>query len=94
MVADAHGGTYEALRTLGEAKAALAIYDLDTISWPTNGHEGCGMYFERQPTGSGIAGGMGGGELRPGPWIHVEFEKLGLADAIRDVLAGRRDPIA
>src|SRR5438552_11511903 len=91
MVADARGPPYQALRSLGEAQAALdgvvvmegdyggQIYltcparlvkcdpgtleqllaDLDGMAWRDS--DGARVFFERQPIGSGVAGGMGGG---------------------------------
>lgn len=69
------------------------LQDLDTIAWECNEGEGARVYFERASTGSGIAGGMGGGAVTDELWVHKEFHDLGLVDEIRGVLQGFRQRI-
>jgi hypothetical protein len=125
MWAEAHGGSYAAVRSLAEAQAlhdgavvlegdwggqiyatvparlvrcdeqALErlLRDLDPIAWPGNEEDGARVFYERVPVGGGVAGGMGGAVVMDGVWVHEEFESLGLADAIGDVIAGERERI-
>jgi hypothetical protein len=70
----------EALETL--------LLDLDALAW--NEPESAHIYFERKPVGAGVAGGMGGGLVAAGPWIHEAFVKLLLSESIGEVLRGNR----
>lgn len=70
----------------------LLLHDLNTIAW--GGAEGSYVYYERMPVGSGVAGGMGGGVVTDGVWLHARFiEYVGDIDslyaAVDDVIAGR-----
>lgn len=67
------------------------LRDLDGIVWPVNEGEGAGVRYERLPVGSGVIGGMGGGAVIAGVWIHGNLQDLGMVQEIRDVFAGRRD---
>jgi len=46
------------------------LAQLDEIAWPHD--DGCGahVYYERQATGTGIVGGMGGGAVTGDLWLH------------------------
>jgi hypothetical protein len=61
------------------------LLDLDSKKWksPDMAH----IYYEKKRIGEGIAG-KGGAVVKAEIWIHKEFH--GLADAIRDVIEGRR----
>jgi hypothetical protein len=48
------------------------------------------VYSERQRANSGIPGGMGGGRVVPGIWLHPALFGEGLADLVLEVLAGQR----
>ncbi len=58
------------------------LLDLDAKTWdsPDMAH----IYYERRRVGEGVAGGKGGAVAGTEIWIHEEFRKLGLVDAIRD----------
>lgn len=71
----------------------VLLADLDAIAWPGNYEDMKHIYFEHQPVGSGIPGGMGGARSTGQIWIHEEFRKMGLADDIEQVIAGSRDRI-
>lgn len=73
-----------------ESSLQQLLVDLDEIAWPGNDPDMRRIYYERLATGSGIAGGMGGGQVTNEPWIHQEFIDRGLGTAIRDVLEGVR----
>jgi hypothetical protein len=49
------------------------------------------MYYEVLPVGSGVAGGMGGGLVVDGVWVHRELVAMGLKDQIDAVIFGRRE---
>ena len=66
------------------------LRDLDEIAWPGNFSHMRGIYYERLPAGSGVAGGMGGAVVTDGVWIHEEFIDLELETAIREVIEGKR----
>lgn len=81
------------LRVVGADEQALwqLLRDLDAIAWGAdNQAAGATLAFERQPVGSQVDGGMGGGLVAEWIWVHEEFEALGLDEQIRDVVRGRR----
>jgi hypothetical protein len=67
------------------------LLQLDSAAWSCNENEGASIYYERQPTGSGITGGMGGGKSTGNLWVHSEFDAV--ADQIREVIEGKRESI-
>lgn len=69
------------------------LRDLDAIAWPGNDRDMARVFYERQPLGARIAGGMGGGVVDVHGWVHQEFRDLQLEDQIREVIAGQRDRI-
>lgn len=74
----------------------LLLHDLNEIAW--DGYEGSGLYYERIPVGGGVVGGMGGGVVTNGVWIHARFIKdVGDIDelyaAVDEVIAGRAQRI-
>jgi hypothetical protein len=48
------------------------LAELDALGW--NDPEGAGLFFEVAALGSSITGGMGGGAVRDGVWLHPELE--------------------
>ena len=48
------------------------LRDIDALEWDEP--DGAGLYFEVPASGSGIAGGMGGGSIRDGVWVHPRLE--------------------
>jgi hypothetical protein len=74
----------------GEA-LELLLMALDERSWPVNGWDMWDrrrVYFESKPTGQRIPGGIGGGEVIDGVWIHPDLIAKGFAGAIKEVLSG------
>jgi len=66
------------------------------ITWGPGGlsdrdvpYDAC-IYYAPLPPGSGAGGGMGGGVVIDGVWVHEELEKLGLRRQIEQILAGTR----
>jgi hypothetical protein len=73
-----------------EATLQRLLFDLDGRAWPRNELWGASIYFERQPVGATIAGGMRGGMVSETIWVHPEFVEQHLDQAIRDVIQGQR----
>ena len=74
----------------------LLLADLGALAWGCNDGQGEGLYYERIPVGGGVAGGMMGGCVVDGVWVHPAFEEDGvdmakLGSAIGDILEGRAD---
>jgi hypothetical protein len=67
------------------------LLDIDSKCWECNSGDGAGIYFERKPAGSGVWGGMGGGRVHAGLWLHPGVEALGLRPQIEAILAGKQD---
>lgn len=92
------GGQIYAVIPVRDVRCSIAalerlLSDLDEISWPGNDPDMKRIYFEHQPPGSGIPGGMGGALATGEVWVHEEFRKMGLADDIRGVIQGKIDQI-
>ncbi len=66
---------------------------LNNIAWDCNEGDGTLLRFQRQSPGDEIWGGMGGGKVVDGLWIHEEFEAQGLRSKIDKVLSGKRTKI-
>lgn len=64
------------------------LADVDAICWADSSSSG--MFFECRAVGSSVAGGMGGGLVTAGLWLHRDIEHLGLRSEIQEVLAGCR----
>jgi hypothetical protein len=52
------------------------------------------LCFEALPAGSGVAGGVGGGGVTQGVWLHDAIEELGIRDEIEAVLSGACDRLS
>jgi hypothetical protein len=63
--------------------------DLDDCQW--GDPEGAGLYYEVGIPGSGVAGGMGGGAIVDGVWLHKRLEHL--RGQVEEVIAGNRAQI-
>jgi hypothetical protein len=50
------------------------LTDLDALGW--DDPDGAGLYFEFALPGASIAGGMGGGTVSDGVWLHNRLEHL------------------
>lgn len=76
-----------------EKSLGILLDDLDEIAWGCNEGEGKGLFYEIHLPGDGVGGGMGGGLVEEGLWIHDEFKVLNLFDRIEQVLLGDIDKI-
>jgi hypothetical protein len=54
---------------------------------------GAQVLYEPRPVGAGIAGGMGGGHIIDGVWVHEGIRQLGWAAAVEAILRGTRDDL-
>ena len=69
----------------------LMLRDLDALSWKDAAS--AQVFYERGLPGSGVMGGMGGGLIVDGVWIHPQLQKLGVEEAVREVIGGTRKRI-
>ncbi len=58
----------------------MLLSELNRIAWPCNDGEGaCASLYDPmsydQTADDGVCGGMGGGELTDGLWLHEEFDE-------------------
>ena len=67
------------------------LLDVDARCWECNEGGGAGLYFERKPVGTGVGGGMGGGIVTDGLWLHERVEGFGIRAQIEEILAGHRE---
>jgi hypothetical protein len=70
------------------------LLDLDQIAWCGRNPAAARVYYERHRVGDVIYGGTGGARVVAEPWVHTQFERIGLRTAICDVLAGRQAVLA
>jgi hypothetical protein len=71
----------------GDSLVAL-LASLDAIEW--NDPAQASLSFELAPIGSGIYGGMGGGSVIDGIWMHPRLSDSGILPLAADVIYGRR----
>ena len=70
------------------------LVDLEMITWgmgydpDQHSPSDAEVYFEHLSVGSRIAGGMGGGGVVDGVWLHPEVEELGLREQIEAIISG------
>jgi hypothetical protein len=76
-----------------ESQLRQLLADLDVVAWPVNRGQGAHIYYERLAIGSSVAGGMGGGHVIGGIWVHENLAKLGLKEGIGAVIEGRRSSL-
>jgi hypothetical protein len=62
------------------------LSELDRLEWKDP--QGTGLYFEEAEIGQPIPGGMGGGIVTEGVWIHPRLQQY--SSKVEDVLTGKR----
>jgi len=73
-----------------QTRLDLLARELEAVAWPSlPDADSVNVLYERLPVGALVAGGMGGGVITDGIWVHEEFRQLGLAKAIADVVQAR-----
>jgi hypothetical protein len=72
----------------GQATLNQLLADIDAMCWadPSMAR----VFYEIVPSAGAVAGGMGGGRIVDGLWLHLEVEKLGVRQDVEDVLRGER----
>jgi hypothetical protein len=71
-----------------EARLRQLARELAGRTWASAGADSARVRFEPLPVGAGVAGGMGGGRVEAGVWVHEELRQLGWAAAVEGVLLG------
>lgn len=69
-----------------EEKLNKLLKFIDKNYW--NDLDGAGVYYELIEVSQGVAGGMNGGFVIDGIWIHPEIIKLGIDNKIKEILTG------
>jgi hypothetical protein len=67
------------------------LSDIDAMCWADI--RMARMVYEVLPIGGTVAGGMGGGRVVDGLWLHPKVERLGLRKDIEQVLHGQRERV-
>jgi hypothetical protein len=75
----------------GETALKQLLFDIDAMYWSDT--HGTRVVYEVVPVGAGVAGGMGGGLVVDGLWLHPKIDALGMRDDIQQVLDGQRQEI-
>jgi len=75
----------------GQEALEKLLRDLDGIAWACNADypRSAGVFYERLPVGSGVDGGMGGGLVIDGVWVHEELSDPRLKSRICEVIEGQ-----
>jgi hypothetical protein len=71
----------------GEEALIGLLHDLDRKEWDCNEGDGASVHYICVKPGYGVAGGMGGGIVEDGLWVHGDINPK-LAAKIRQVLSG------
>lgn len=74
-----------------EAALDQLLEDIDALAW--DDLSAARVFYERLPLGSTVVGGMGGGKITDGLWVHAQLADMGLTAHIAAVLDGSRDRI-
>jgi len=73
-----------------EATLQQLLKDIDAREW--NDLSGARLFYERMPVSATVAGGMGGGKVTDGVWVHDRLaEDQALTARITEVIKGSRD---
>jgi hypothetical protein len=67
------------------------LSDIDAMYW--NDRRLAHLIYEIVPIGGAVAGGMGGGQVTDGLWLHPRVEALGVREDVEQVLYGQRERI-
>ena len=70
----------------GEPALRQLLRDIDAACWSDS--DTAFVIYEVIPIGAAVAGGMGGGRVLDGLWLHPRVEELGMRDDIQQVLNG------
>jgi hypothetical protein len=67
------------------------LVDIDKMQW--NDASSAGIFFEEYEVGDVVPGGMGGGIVIDGIWIHPRLSEVGVIGSVEKVLRGERSRI-
>lgn len=67
------------------------LIDIDAMCWSDSSMTR--IVYETVPLGASVAGGMGGGQVVDGLWLHPAVEALGVGEDIQQILSGQRKRI-
>jgi hypothetical protein len=73
----------------GEVALNQLLSDIDAMCWADLSV--ALVLYEVLPIGGAVAGGMGGGRVVDGLWLHPNVEKLGVRREIEHILRGQRE---
>jgi hypothetical protein len=74
-----------------EAALKQLLCDIDAMCWSDS--RGARIVYEVVSVGTRVAGGMGGGQVVDGLWLHPRVEALEMREDIQQVLGGQREQI-
>lgn len=72
-----------------DATLLRLLRDIDDLQWEDA--DGISVWFLYAPPGAPVVGGMQGGAVVEGLWIHSDLEDLGVSGAIENVINGKAD---
>jgi hypothetical protein len=75
----------------GEPALRQLLLDIDTMCW--SDHSMARAVYVIVSVGATVAGGMGGGQVIDGLWLHPQVEALGMREDIQQVLKGQLERI-
>jgi hypothetical protein len=75
----------------GEVALNQLLCDIDAMCWADLSM--ALVLYEVLPIGGAVAGGMGGGRVADGLWLHPKVERLGVRQEIEHILHGQRERI-
>ncbi len=65
------------------------LHSLDAIVWPHNEDDTRRIVYEPHDVGDIVAGGMGGGKIGEGVWVHPVLDAH--REAVIDIITGKRN---
>jgi hypothetical protein len=66
------------------------LNDLDLIAWEHDEVDAL-IFYEVAEIGGIIGGGMGGGKIIDGIWVHDEFVEKGYKEQIIEIISGKKE---
>jgi hypothetical protein len=76
-----------------EARLQHLAEELEVTLWNSTRAFSASVVYEEAPPGSHISGGMGGGRVEDGVWVHEEIHQIGWAARVEGILLGRFDSL-
>lgn len=76
-----------------EERVRQLVREIDQVCWGGQEEGSLGVNYRSGLPGEDVVGGMGGGVLERGLWVHDEIRQLGWESAIARVLGGEVDAL-